>query len=286
MPEALLEEGSALHIEDAEFSLAIPDRSSAARRPRYALAASCQYRRRAYDLDLIIPALNEAQRIGKTVAAISQQLETSGFASRITVVDNGSVDATAAALDRLHLATPVRVMSCRTRGKGAAVRAGILQSTARYVGYCDADLSTPVGSIPDALTRLEAGAAVVIGSRRCAGAGYEVPQPFVRRVGSRVFNRASASLVGGLTDTQCGLKLMRGDLGREIFSQMQMEGFAFDVELIARLLRRDTDVHELPIRWSNDEASTFNVVSDGVRAFQDVFLVRRMLRKSHNYANR
>ncbi|SOD71517.1 glycosyltransferase involved in cell wall bisynthesis [Jatrophihabitans sp. GAS493] len=284
MPKVLLDERSLLHTNGVELSLLPLKPETLVRPPAANVSTSVVHMHRTYDLDLIIPALNEAQRIGATVSAISRVLETCGYSARITVVDNGCVDATAAALDQLRIATPVRVISCRTRGKGAAVRAGVLKSTARFVGYCDADLSTPPSSISDALARLDAGVEVVIGSRRCAGASYEVSQPLMRRLGSRAFNRASASLVGGITDTQCGFKLMRGETARAVFAEMQMAGFAFDVELIARLLRRDADVHELPIHWSNDEGSTFNVVSDGVRAFQDVFSVRRLLKKSGDYA--
>jgi dolichyl-phosphate beta-glucosyltransferase len=103
----------------------------------------------------------------------------------------------------------------------------------------------------------------------------------VRRAGSRVFNFAAASLVGSMRDTQCGFKMFDGELAREVFSTLQLNGFAFDVELIARLMRSGIDLVELPVKWSDDGGSTFNLVSDGARAFRDLYLVRRALADSH-----
>jgi dolichyl-phosphate beta-glucosyltransferase len=233
------------------------------------------------DLDIVIPVLNEEMRIGKTIAEICRHLHDATFTRRLLIVDNGSVDATAEVIDATDLAgAQVELISCGQRGKGAAVRAGILHSTARLVGYCDADLSTPPSAINAGLALIADGWQAVIGSRRCEGSSYEVPQSLVRRAGSLVFNRAAASLVGSLRDTQCGFKLLDGDVARRVFRDVQLAGFAFDVELIARLIRANVSLVELPIQWTDDQDSTFSLVTDGAKAFRDLYLVRKVLARS------
>ncbi len=233
------------------------------------------------ELDIVIPVLNEETRIGKTISEICRHLEDAAFTRRLLIVDNGSVDATAEVIDATALrGTRVEVISCGLRGKGAAVRAGVLASSATQVGYCDADLSTPPMAITAGLELIKEGWQAVIGSRRVDGSSYEVQQSLLRRAGSILFNRAAASLVGSMRDTQCGFKLFDGDLARRVFADVQLTGFAFDVELIARLLRSQAPMIELPVRWSDDEGSTFNLVSDGARAFRDLYLVRRALASS------
>jgi len=237
-------------------------------------------------LDVVIPVLNEEARIGKTIDAICRHLADAPFSRRLLIVDNGSVDATAEVIDATELAgTQIEIISCGQRGKGAAVRAGILHSTARHVCYVDADLSTPPSAISSGLRLAEAGWPAVIGSRRCPGSSYEVQQSLVRRAGSRLFNIAAYGLVGAMRDTQCGFKLFDGDAARRVFADVRLHGFAFDVELIARLLRADVAMVELPIKWSADEGSTFNVVADGARAFRDLYLVRRALAGTTSMAN-
>lgn len=228
-------------------------------------------------LDIVIPALNEERRIGATIAAIDTALADIGLSARVIVVDNGSVDGTAATVQSIDAGLPVDLISCAQRGKGAAVRAGIRHSSAEFVAYCDADLSTPPSYLGLAVDLLEGGMDVVLGSRRAVGAQYVVRQPMVRRTGSKVFRMLAAPVVGDITDTQCGFKVLRGDVARSVFSEMTLNGFAFDVELVARTRASRLNVVELPVQWSNDEETTFNVVSDGIRAFRDVVRVKRLM---------
>jgi len=229
-------------------------------------------------LDLIIPALNEELRIGATVRAISQQAAAQPWITRLIVVDNGSFDTTAEVVDLATRADlPVQVISCRTRGKGAAVRAGVLFSTAPFVGYCDADLSTPPSAMAPGVDLLMAGWDVVIGSRRTAGAGYVEAQPLLRRVGSMAFHAMSTRLTGSISDTQCGFKLFRREAARLLFETSILNGFAFDVEILARALRHHLSMIELPIQWSDQEGSTFRPLIDGLNAFRELRAVHTAL---------
>ncbi len=230
------------------------------------------------DVDLVIPVLNEEARIGPTVDAICRWADDIGRTVRLTVVDNGSADATAECVDRAashRLAA--RVVGCRVRGKGAAVRDGVLRSTAPIVGYCDADLSTPASAMTDALELIDDGWEVVVGSRHCAGAAYAVAPSLLRRSGSWCFRRVAKHYVGAVADTQCGFKLFTGDAARHVFAHLELTSFAFDVELIARALRSGYRLVELPVLWSDASGSTFRPVRDGVSSFRDLASLHRSL---------
>ncbi len=230
------------------------------------------------ELDLVIPALNEERRIGATLSAISQEAEEQHLSVNLLVVDNGCVDATAEVVETARAADmPVEIISCRTRGKGAAVRAGVQSSSAPFVGYCDADLSTPPSAIQSGVDLLRSGFEVVIGSRRCTGAGYSVPQGTMRRLGSFAFRTLSSNLSGPITDTQCGFKLFHSAAAKDLFASSRLTGFAFDVEVLAQARQRDLRMIELPIQWSDSPESSFRPLVDGVRSFRDLREVRRSL---------
>jgi glycosyltransferase involved in cell wall biosynthesis len=229
-------------------------------------------------LDLVIPALNEEQRIGTTVAAICRLAQSLGWSMRLLIVDNGSVDATAEAIDRARSSdVPVSVIGCRTRGKGAAVRCGVLRSSAPYVAYVDADLSTPPVAIGHGVDLLALGWDVVIGSRRCAGASYSVVQPPLRRMGGVAFRALSRRVVPSISDTQCGFKAFRSDVAHKVFRETVVDGFAFDVEVLARARRHRARMIELPIDWSDQAGSTFRPRADGIESFRELASVRRAL---------
>jgi glycosyltransferase involved in cell wall biosynthesis len=229
-------------------------------------------------LDLVIPALNEEQRIGTTVAAICRHAQAHEWSIRLLVVDNGSVDATAEAIDRARSTDiPISVIGCRTRGKGAAVRCGVLHSSAPYVAYVDADLSTPPVAIGHGVDLLSLGWDLVIGSRRCAGASYSVVQPPLRRMGGAAFRALTRRVVPSISDTQCGFKAFRADVAKKLFRESVVDGFAFDVEILARARRHQTRMIELPIDWSDQSGSTFRPRADGIESFRDLASVRRAL---------
>jgi dolichyl-phosphate beta-glucosyltransferase len=229
------------------------------------------------DLDLVIPALNEEARIGVTIAALSEHLATRPWRSRILVVDNGSVDGTAEMVDGYAGDIPVEVIGCKVRGKGAAVRVGVSHSTARWVGYCDADLSTSPRAVDAGIEMLRRGYQVVVGSRRCEGGGYIVPQSLARRIGSQAFHLVAGRLVPGISDTQCGFKLFAGEAARRLFTLSVVSGFAFDVEILALGRQEGMAMIEIPVEWSDRRGSTFRPTSDGLRAFSDLRVVTRAL---------
>jgi glycosyltransferase involved in cell wall biosynthesis len=222
--------------------------------------------------------LNEERRLPDTLRRTVEYLERRPWTSSILVVDNGSVDATVD-LARRPSNTKVRidVLGCSVRGKGAAVRRGIEWSHARYVGFMDADLATPIETLDTVMSLLEDGAAAVIASRRAPFAGYEGLQSVTRRAGGAFFRLCFRSVVANVADTQCGFKFFSGDVARQFIGGCSINGFVFDVELLARLQDAHYDIREVPVVWTDGPGSTFRLKRDGFAALTDVARIIRSM---------
>jgi dolichyl-phosphate beta-glucosyltransferase len=228
------------------------------------------------ELEVLIPAYNEERRLSRVLESWAGHLRRSGLDAALRVIDNGSSDRTADIVDRFAAqGVPVAVTGCSKRGKGAAVIRGALTSTARYVGFVDADLATPTETIDIAVRRLRAGHEVVIGSRRCAGASYVSRQPFIRRVGGTGFRLLSRRHSGAVADTQCGFKFFQAYAARQIFRDMRLSGFAFDLEIVARAHRLGLSITEVPVAWSDQGDSTFRLFSDGRKVAAELWRLHR-----------
>ncbi len=236
---------------------------------------------RAAVRSLVIPMYREAARIEATIAAIT----TSSLASdevELIFVDDGSDDRTAevatSALDRFGLAG--RVLTLRENvGKGAAVRAGVLEATGRFIAFADADLSAGIPEIERCFHLLEVGGCDVVASTRGAPlSNVVVPQPLPRRLGGKLFNTFVRGLgLSRLPDTQCGLKAFTREAAVTLFRDLCTPRFAFDVEVLLRADQRGMVVRELPIEWRHVEASRVRPVRDSSRMALDVVRLRRRL---------
>ncbi|KQM83939.1 glycosyltransferase [Agromyces sp. Leaf222] len=231
------------------------------------------------ELDVIIPAYNEELRIGAALEALCTQFAGHPDRIRVLVVDNGSVDGTVEVVDRVRSrGVRIEIVNCRTPGKGAAVRAGVAHATAPYIAYVDADTSVPPHVLATGLALLEHGWEGIVGSRRALGGEYAVAQPLLRRVGSRAFNLAARTVVGPLSDTQCGMKMFRRELATALFAESKIDGFAFDVEILARARAAGMRLMELPITWTDSAGSSFAPVKDGIASFREIARVRLLTR--------
>jgi dolichyl-phosphate beta-glucosyltransferase len=232
-------------------------------------------------LEIVVPAFNEEVRLGASLRRIAEYLAAQPYCGVITVVDNGSIDRTAdLVIDDIGGHVPIRLIGCAQPGKGAAVRRGILTSNARYVGFSDADLSTPIETLDVVLPALEAGNPVVIASRRCPGAEYTVSQPLTRRLASRAFQmgaRACHSQLAEVHDTQCGFKFFRADAARQLFAASSASGFAFDVEILALAFMGGYGVKEVPAQWEHAEGSNIKVGRDATKVLGELITMRRDL---------
>ena len=227
--------------------------------------------------EVVIPAYNESARLPETLRRSVLHLDAQPWRSRIVVVDNGSADETAALARTAAASTDrvdVTVIGCSRPGKGAAVRRGLLTSSAPYVGFYDADLATPLATIADAMAALQSGARAAIASRHVPGAHFVVPQSLGRRAGGTAFRLLARSLVPGVADTQCGFKFFRRDAVKTAIARVRTSGFAFDVELLAQVHRDGGRIVEIPVAWTDGAGSTFHPVRDGVASFRAVMNLR------------
>ncbi len=222
-------------------------------------------------LQLVIPAYNEQARLPRTLRELRRHVRDLRSVARpveVIVVDNASTDHTAAvarAADSAWLR--VRVIDCPIRGKGAAVRAGIEATNAPIVGFMDADGATGLDALEEACRRLALGADVAIASRGADGARTAARHSWVRERGARTYRACTARVVPGIADTQCGFKLMTGDLGREVFAALRTTGFSFDVEVLARARACGAKIEEFPAIWTDVPGSTFDPLRHGAGSF-------------------
>ena len=231
--------------------------------------------REACHLEVLIPARDEEKRLPRTLVETIRYLESQPYSSSVVVIDNGSLDQTADLVTRTRSdRVRVRLIGCAEPGKGAAVRRGLLTSRARFVGYMDADLATPIDTLDEVLPLLRDWKAVV-GSRHVTGAVLTVRQPMHRRIGGMFFRRIAQELLPGFADTQCGFKFFHGDLIQEVARHLRIDGFAFDVELLHALVKRGVPIKEIPVTWSNGEDSKLRSVTDGLQSTMDLILLAR-----------
>lgn len=226
------------------------------------------------DLSIIIPAYREAKRLPTTLQTIYQYLCRRDSSHEIIVVDDGSPDETAFVCLSLGIPTLRVVRLLENRGKGAALRVGVLTSHGRRVLLTDADLSTPIEEL-EKLEPLLQQAPLVLGSRARPDSRVEIHQPWYREQMGRTFNLFLRLL--GLTripDTQCGFKLLDGPIARELFSELTIDGFAYDVELLWLAKQRGFPFVDVGVRWINSPDSRVHPIRDAARMIFDVLRLR------------
>lgn len=231
----------------------------------------------ALQLSVVVPAYNEAARIGPTLDRLIEFARDLAGGAEILVVDDGSTDGTGEFAPRAAGGEAPWLRWIRlpeNRGKGAALRAGVLASRGDEILLCDADLSTPIAEYARLRPHL-ADAAVVLGSRGVAESKIERRQPRYRELMGRMFNlMVRAFAVGGIRDTQCGFKLLRGDSARQLFADLRIDRFAYDVELIWLARRRGLEVREVGVTWIDSPASSVHALRDSTRMFADILRIR------------
>ncbi|XVV02608.1 dolichyl-phosphate beta-glucosyltransferase [Actinosynnema sp. CA-248983] len=228
------------------------------------------------ELSVVVPVYNEERRLGASLVGLAMAL--CGTAAEIVVVDNASTDGTVDVVrENSRPAVPVRLVHYPDRGKGAAVRAGVLAARGRFVGFCDADLAAGVDAVPDVLRRLRRGVDVVVGSRAHPGSDVRARHSVLRQLGAWAFRRAVSPIVPGIGDTQCGFKFFTADVARSVFEPLHTTGFSFDVEVLARAQRLGAVIEEVPVRWIDVPGSTFAPLRHGLRSFADLRRVRAVL---------
>jgi dolichyl-phosphate beta-glucosyltransferase len=233
-------------------------------------------------LSVVIPAYNEAQRIGPSLERVHAYLESRGEPYEVLVVNDGSLDATGEQLERFAAAHPRfrQLAFSPNHGKGWAVRTGLLAAAGDPVLFADADLSTPIDVVDRFVAALDAGADVAIASRTHRDTVIVGWNPWYRRLSGRTFNAVIQALTGlAERDTQCGFKAFRRAAARAIFGRAKIDGFAFDVEALYLAKKLGYRVVELPIRWENATDSKVNVARHSWPMVREVMRIRRLDRE-------
>jgi dolichyl-phosphate beta-glucosyltransferase len=229
------------------------------------------------ELSIVIPAYNEASRISSTLQEIKAYLDGPHpwRSAEVIVVCDGCTDNTEAVARAAGLSS-LRVISyAPNRGKGHAVKTGVLASQGRIVLFSDADGSTPIAEAVVLGARLADGYDVAIGSRHVHGARITGAQPWRRRLLGRFFSLATRLVLGlDFADTQCGFKAFHGDVGRVLFRSVRCAGFAFDLELLVLARAHGLRVAEVGVEWRDRESSTVSPIRDGLRMLRTLWSLR------------
>jgi len=229
---------------------------------------------------IVIPAYNEAGRIGATLHATLEYLARVSPESELIVVNDGSTDTTPAIVhEAFSKAAPIKTRLIEhypNRGKGAAVRAGLLAATQPIGLFSDADLSTPIEDAPRLIEPIAAGEVdVAFGSRALDRRLIGNRQPWRREQGGRIFNLVVRVATGlPFWDTQCGFKAFRLGVCRPILERAQTDGFGFDVELLYLARRAKLRMREIPVHWNHFDGSKISFVHDSLRMFGEVIALR------------
>ncbi|HLY60760.1 MAG TPA: dolichyl-phosphate beta-glucosyltransferase [Terriglobia bacterium] len=229
-------------------------------------------------LSIVIPAYNEAARIGNTLEKVLQYCESGSRPTELVIVDDGSTDSTPELLKDFQKRWPAtRILRNEpNRGKGFSVRRGVLEAQGEFVLFSDADLSAPIEETDRLLAAMDSlQADAVVGSRAINRQLIGIHQPIFRELSGRFFNlcvRLSTGLK--IHDTQCGLKLFRRASTRRAFELQRVDGFGFDPELLFLIERRGGKIVEVPVRWDNNPATKVRFLHDATKMFFDLVALR------------
>lgn len=234
-------------------------------------------KKRAAEISVVVPAFNEENRLDLTLPRLWKSLQRRFDVFEIIVVDDGSSDGTASVVNRFaERHHSVRLIRYETnRGKGYAVRTGVLAAKGQYILFSDADLSTPIRELGKLLRALGEGFDVAIGSRAHRNSKIVEYQPVYRVLMGKTFNKfVKLFAVRGISDTQCGFKCFTRQAAFDIFSDCRIDGFSFDVEALYLARMKSFKIKEVGVLWRNDLQSKVDPVKHSLQMLRDIMLIR------------
>lgn len=237
------------------------------------------------DLSIIIPAYNESGKIRNDINIAAQFLLEQKIKGEIIVVNDGSRDDTAIVVEKTPLADGIfkkLISYSPNRGKGYAVRAGMLASEGQYVMFTDTGHCTPLECALTGLALLRDDCCdIAHGSRKLPESKISRRLVWTRRRISQVFRAFVCLLFGNLsrfTDTQCGFKIYKGDFARTLYAECRTDGFSFDVEVLLRALKKGYRVCEFPIEWRSDPDSRVLPLRMARKVFSELIQIKKMMK--------
>jgi dolichyl-phosphate beta-glucosyltransferase len=236
------------------------------------------------DLSIVIPAYNEARKVARDVAAASEFLVANSLSGEIIIASDGSTDGTADVAEKTPAAGGIPVVALRLShgGKGSALRQGMVRTRGQFAMFADSGVCIPYDDALRGLAMLRADECdIANGSRRLPGSVINRPQTPYRRALSRMFRWTTLrymGLPGHLTDTQCGFKVYKGDVARELYGQCKTDGFMFDMDILMRAAARNLRIREFPVRWTWDSDSRLKPMRILWNTIRDLYVVKQRVR--------
>jgi glycosyltransferase involved in cell wall biosynthesis len=234
------------------------------------------------NITLVVPLFNEQDRFAETAREIVDFVSGWGPGSEVIWVDDGSSDRTREVVEEFIAfghKVKTNLLTIPHRGKGAAVRIGLLSSQCSFAAFCDVDLATPLADVGRLIHICERDGGLVIGSRAVPTSNVLKHESYLREQLGRTYNRVVRTfLTPGIFDTQCGAKAAAKEVWEEVLSQCLEDGFAGDVELIAVAMAREVDVSEIGVTWTHDNRSRVHVWKDGVAMLTSLLRIWRRTR--------
>ena len=227
-------------------------------------------------LSIIIPAHNEAKRLPATLASIDEYMCTQSYSFEIIVVENGSEDCTAAVVDNYASSNEnIHLINVPERGKGIAVRTGMLAANGEYRFMCDADLSMPISQIsrflPPGLSNYD----IAMGSREVEGS-MRFNEPSFTHIRGRIFsNLVKVMILPGFEDTQCGFKCFHAPVAIDLFTNQRLDGMSFDVEVLYIARKRGYKIVEVPVDWYFHSETRVRMFEDSFRMLTDILDLKK-----------
>ncbi|MCK5451490.1 MAG: glycosyltransferase family 2 protein [Candidatus Omnitrophica bacterium] len=229
-------------------------------------------------LSIVIPAYNEAMRIENTLSGIKSFMDNKKISYEVIVVDDGSTDETSKISKKSSLAKAgcLKVLkNDNNSGKGYSVKRGVDEASGELILFSDADMSTPIDEFDNLSKMLDDGFDVVIGSRALGSSDVIIKQPFYRQTMGRIFNFVLHTLLGEkFKDTQCGFKLFTKNAAKNIFKEISIDGFAFDVEALSIARKYGYKIVEVGVKWENSNGSKVHPVLSSLEMLRDIIRVK------------
>ncbi|MFA5271414.1 MAG: dolichyl-phosphate beta-glucosyltransferase [Candidatus Omnitrophota bacterium] len=231
-------------------------------------------------ISIIIPAYNEEERLKTAFEKLYQYLTGKKYDYEVIIVDDGSTDKTRETVSESMLAKAGKIIflqNGKNKGKGFAVKQGILHSIGEYVLFSDADFSTPIQEFDKLFDYLKNGYDIAIGSRSVIGSNITVRQPLYREMMGKFFNfLVQIFVLRGIHDTQCGFKLFSGKCAKSIAQELKIDRFGFDVEMLYLAQKKKYKIKEVPVTWINSTESKVNPIKDSFKMFLELLSIKKL----------